>query len=292
MLRPEVHDRRNRFGANVLVRGIALTIAALALAMVLALLAQGAAHATGEETFPVASAICTDGFTTLDDPNPPGDCTNNATPSLLNDEGSGNDDRVNIERDSLASGTPAGASGDNLAVTFDLSALSGATTIVATIHVWAVPSGDPVSIQVGGPGGPAAFKYGFLPPAEFQTYSNDPLRVDVQTAAGGMFTVHVSTTCFPFTAKGDCGALVDKVDLVVETSEGGGTSTLTVDNNNEFCDDTTGDPYCTINAAIGDAMDGDTIDVLSGSYPGWETEKELTFNGNNASTITSGVTLN
>ena len=50
--------------------------------------------------------------------------------------------------------------------------------------------------------------------------------------------------------------------------------------------------FDSIQGAIDDAVGGDTIDVLSGSYPGWETSKELTFNGNNATTITSGIKLN
>ncbi|WP_217992536.1 hypothetical protein, partial [Longimonas halophila] len=43
-------------------------------------------------------------------------------------------------------------------------------------------------------------------------------------------------------------------------------STLTVDGGNASCDDVTGGPYCTIQAAINSASSGDNIDVAAGTY--------------------------
>lgn len=43
-------------------------------------------------------------------------------------------------------------------------------------------------------------------------------------------------------------------------------STLNVDTNDTDCDDGTGTPYCTIQAAIDDASAGDTINVAAGTY--------------------------
>ena len=43
-------------------------------------------------------------------------------------------------------------------------------------------------------------------------------------------------------------------------------ATLNVDNSDPLCNDLTGAPYCTIQAAVDDAVDSDTIAVAAGTY--------------------------
>jgi parallel beta-helix repeat protein len=52
-------------------------------------------------------------------------------------------------------------------------------------------------------------------------------------------------------------------------------ATLVVDENDAGCDDTAGTPYCTIQAAVDDALQGDTIEVRNGDY-----DEEVTINVN------------
>ena len=73
--------------------------------------------------------------------------------------------------------------------------------------------------------------------------------------------------------------------LIVLAAAAAQAATLVVDRSNVACSDATGTPYCTIEAAIDDAVDGDVIDV-SGATTYDESliidDEDLTVSSNDA----------
>ncbi len=128
---------------------------------------------------------------------------------------------------------------DDLLVSFDLEGAGipvDSTVEDVRLRVWAYPSDWTRLIQAGrwqdapehyGPVAGSApenvesqlgnvNEYGATDPALPAVYSNDQLRSDVELAAGGDFVVWLQTTCkSEMKSDMDCGALVDKIDLLV-----------------------------------------------------------------------------
>jgi len=73
-----------------------------------------------------------------------------------------------------------------------------------------------------------------------------------------------------------------------------GVSAATLDvDNTVACNDTTGTPYCTIQAAVNAAIAGDTINVATGTYAeSVLIDKTLILNGVGAKPIITGVSVN
>ena len=73
--------------------------------------------------------------------------------------------------------------------------------------------------------------------------------------------------------------------ILVAFSATAGAVTINVDGDNPGCSDVTGNPYCTIQAAIDAANDGDTINVAAGTYNERVIiNKPLTLQGENRDT--------
>lgn len=203
----------------------------LALFAILAATVSGAALRPGEEARAAStnldptSASCNDGSGSGDTDNDNGatsgwDCTKGATASQLSDVGSSVNDntatgRINLERDDTGSiGT------DLLDVTFTISSISG-TVNAASINVWSAASDSPGVLYLGSTSADTRYS-SFAPGGTPQSYSDSDIKTDLQsavTAAANSFTVRLRMDCDP--NADDCGALIDRVQLVVDYTPAG-----------------------------------------------------------------------
>jgi len=135
--------------------------------------------------------------------------TKGATPAQLTDLGSGDNSaagRVNLEADDTKDGGK-----DALTVSFVVPEFTGPFRSV-TIRVWSSASDDPGTLMVGNTLS-AWSRYGSATPGEAVEYSNGNLDNDfLSVATLSSLTVRLRMSCPGST---DCGALVDKVELVI-----------------------------------------------------------------------------